>query len=258
MKKIIRYTILFPAIIYIGLILFLFFVQKSLVYYPDNTAFNDCSTFEQNEQKEYNGTHFYEHKGENNNLIVFFHGNAGRACDRSYMKQILEKTHSSIIFVEYFGYSDNDNSPNIESILQDVKNIGNYVQKSDYENIFLFGRSIGSGPASYYAQNFLVDKLLLISPFSNLYEPGKNIYPYLPIKYIFTENFSPKEYLENYKNDLLIIHGDSDKTVPTKYGINLYEGLKNENKNLVLVKGGDHNNLFPDDNIEEKIINFFN
>ena len=159
-------------------------------------------------------------------------------------------------------YSDNNNSPNKESILQDVENIWKYVQKSvqnnHYENIFVFWRSIWTWFASYYAQNFKTEKLLLISPFSNLYEPWQNIYPYLPIKYIFTENLSSKKYLENYKNDLLIIHWDSDKTIPTKYWKKLYNWLKNENKNFVIIEWADHNNLFPNKDVEKKIINFFN
>ena len=93
-------------------------------------AFEECNTFNKDQHKSYNWTKFYEQKWTNNNVILFFHWNAWRACDRSVIKNILEKTNSTIIFMEYFWYSDKNNTPNLKSILNDIENMWEYINKN--------------------------------------------------------------------------------------------------------------------------------
>ncbi len=205
MNKYIRYFVIHPIIIYFSLLLLLYVSQKSMVYIPDSKPFENCITFEKSEQKYYNNTRFYEQRWETDDLIVFFHWNAWRACDRSYMKSLLESSWNSIIFPEYFWYADN-NTPSKKDILKDVENIWEYVKNSNYKNTYIIWRSVWTGPASYFAKNYKTDKLILISPYSSLYKIWADKYPFFPIKLLFTENYSPESYLKNYNNDLLIIH----------------------------------------------------
>lgn len=257
MIKYVKHFVIAPITIYILFSAYLFLIQKSLVYFPDNTEFSTCDLFEKEEHKTYKNTKFYEEKWTNNNLIVFFHWNAGRACGRSYIKSILNKTNDSIIFVEYFGYSDDKNSPNIKSILNDVDNIWEYIEKSDnYKNIYISWRSIWTWPASYYASKFKTDKLLLISPYSSLNKVWANKYPFIPVKYMFSENYESEIYLKNYKNDLLVIHWEVDNVVPTKFWKELYNSVKSDNKELVLLKETNHNDIFNNKEVSEIMINY--
>lgn len=256
MNKYIRYLVIDPVIIYILILVFLWFSQKSLIYYPANTDYKICYLFQNEEKKEYKWTRFYEQKW-NDNLIILFHWNAWRACDRSYIKWIFEKTWSSIIFVEYFWYSDSENDPNFKSIINDVDNIWEYIkQKKEYKNIQIVWRSIWTWPASYYAQNYKTDKLLLISPYSSLYKIWKDKYPIFPVKTIFTEDYRPEEYLSNYKNDLLIIHWTEDDIVPLKYWLELYNWLQNSNKNFLEFSKTWHNDIVWKKEVDDAIVEF--
>lgn len=256
MNKYIKYFIIAPIIIYLWLLAFLWFSQKWFVYFPTDTAFEICNSFQKEEQNNFKWTKFYEQKW-NENLIVFFHWNAWRACDRSYIKWIFEKIWSSIIFVEYFWYSDSENNPNIKSILSDVENIWEYIKnQNEYKNISLVWRSIWTWPASYYAQNFKTDKLLLISPYSSLYKIWKNKYPIFPVKTIFTEDYRPEEYLQKYKNELLIIHWTDDKIIPIQYWIELFESIPNKNKNILKIPNTWHNNIIWKTEVDNTIIDY--
>jgi esterase/lipase len=257
MKKILKNISLLIWVLYLSVLITLVLIQKKMVYFPDNTPFAICDTFSKDEHKKYNGTNFYETKWSNNNVVIFFHGNAWRACDRNFVKNVLEQTNSSIIFVEYHGYADTDNSPNIKSILQDVKNIWNYIEQSSYENIFVFWRSIWAGPASYYAQNFKVDRLLLVSSYSSLYKIAANQYSVFPVKYIFSENYEPEKYLKNFKNKLLIIHGKMDRVIPLRYGTELFDSVTNWEKELIILPDWNHNNTLVYPKVTSKIIQFF-
>lgn len=62
-------------------------------------------------------------------------------------------------------------------------------------------------------------------------------------------SFDPKDVcplnaVKNIEQPVLIAHGDADKNISVKYGKLLFENLRSKNKELVIVKGGEHFGLF--------------
>lgn len=254
--KIIRILI----IIYSIVLVFLYFNQKNMIYYPDyprSSNFYECPFYEKSEKKDYKNTRFYERKWEKNNVIVFFHWNAWSMCDRENIRGLFEKTGNSILMVEYYWYAGLlETKPDIKNTLEDVLNIWEYLQKSDYDNTYVVWRSVWTWPASYFSNNFKTEKLLLISPYSQLYKVAKNQYPYFPIKYLFTQNYNNEEYLKDYLNELLIIHWDNDNIVPIEFWEDLYYWVNTKNKDLLKVVSWDHNNLLYKEEVSRTIIDF--
>ena len=73
--------------------------------------------------------------------------------------------------MEYPGYGVYEGDPDADQIALDAQNIYDYltiVQKIPHESIILFGRSIGSGPASLLASLRTPCALLLMSPFMSI------------------------------------------------------------------------------------------
>jgi len=54
----------------------------------------------------------------------------------------------------------------------------------------------------------------------------------------------PIESVKNIEQPVFMAHGDSDENISFKYGQQLFDNLKTENKEFVLVKGGGHFGLF--------------
>lgn len=105
-------------------------------------------------------------------LLIFFHGNAediGLASDLlSFVKDLL-KVH--VLAVEYPGYGVYEGSATAEQIGLDAQNVFDYLthtQGLKESDIILFGRSIGSGPASLVASLRNPCALLLMSPFKSI------------------------------------------------------------------------------------------
>ena len=255
MKKIIKYTFIALVSIYLLINIFLFFLQKDLLYFPDKTNFYSCKNFSQDEMKTYKNTRFYGVKWEKNNVIVFFHWNAWRACDRKHILENLKKTWNSIIFVEYDGYADNK-SPNIQKILKNVEEIWEYVSNRNFDKVFVMWRSLWTWPASYFAWKYRTDKLLLISPYDELYKVAQEKYPIFPVKLLFTENFTSKDYLQNYTWNVLIVHWKSDRVIPYNHWLDLYNSLNTKNKNIILLENIGHSNIFTQ-KVNEKIVEYF-
>ena len=128
-------------------------------------------------------------------------------CDRSAFKSTFEDSGSSLIFVEYTGYSHDKVNPSQKHILKDVQNINDYVQERGYKTVVVYGQSLGSGPASYHAYLGHVQHLILVTPFSSLAEVAQSKYVIFPISLLLTERYNNSEWLQNYKGVYLFSMG---------------------------------------------------
>jgi len=54
----------------------------------------------------------------------------------------------------------------------------------------------------------------------------------------------PIESVKNIEQPILITHGDADKNISYKYGQQLFDNLKSEDKEFVLVEGGGHADMY--------------
>lgn len=237
-------TLIVIALVYILFGLFLFFNQKSILYYPNNQDFYQCDGFDGYEKLEFNGTRFYFLQGaRQDKVIVFYHGNTGSACDISHFKFIFERSNASLIFVEYAGYSNDDVRPSRDLILKDVENIRDYTIKNGYQKVVVFGQSIGSGAASYHAYLRDVDYLILVTPFSKLDDIFQSKYIVYP-EFLLREKYDNIKWLQNYHGSLLIVHGDKDLVIPNKFSQELFEKVPTKNKDYVLIEGKGHDDIW--------------
>jgi uncharacterized protein len=251
-NKTILQFILGILIVYIGFGLFLFFDQKSMIYLPSNQIFEECSAFQDYLQVEYGGTKFY-FKQNSNNVIIHYHGNAGSACDRSIFKPIFEKSNSPLIFVEYTGFSGDGKKPSMKKILRDVENVNEFISEKSFDDVIVYGESLGSGPASYHAKISKVDTLILTSPFTSVKEVAQNMYKIYPAGIIVTENFDNINMLKDYENKLIIFHGKKDREISYKYSEKLFNNVNTKNKEIFLIEDFGHNDLFYSEFFKNKL-----
>lgn len=76
-----------------------------------------------------------------------------------------------MLAMEYPGYGVYEGEPNADQIALDAQNLYDYltiVHRIPHSSIILFGRSIGSGPASLLASLREPAALLLMSPFMSI------------------------------------------------------------------------------------------
>ena len=255
--KLLKSIFTIVIISYISFSIILYFNQKGMLYYPNEIDFFACNNFTDLEKKQYKTTRFYEIDWETNNVVIFFHWNAWSACDRMGILNILKKTNNSIIFVEYSWYSDINNNPNINDILKNVDDIWEYVLSSKYRKIFVMWRSLWTGPASYYAKKFDINKLLLVSWYSQLYKVAASKYPIFPVKLLFSENYNNEEYLKSYMNEILVIHLKRDEVIPYRFGLELFEWLSSGRGKLISIDEWTHHNIFDNTDVNSEIINYF-
>ena len=251
-------TLIRFMVIYLLFGLFLFFSQRSMLYYPDNQDFESCERFSDYQKINFNGTRFYYKQGSPDNVIVYYHGNAGSACDRGYFKSFFEQSNSSIIFVEYTGYSNDSIKPSRDLILQDVKNVHSFVKENSFKNIVVYGQSIGSGAASHHAFIGDVNSLILVGSFSSLDDVVRSKYIIYPASILLREKYDNTKWLQDFDGNIIIFHGDGDQAIPYKFSQKLFNEIPTEKKEYVLIEGKGHNDIWNAPIFREKLIEFIN
>lgn len=215
--------------------------QDALLYFPDQTPFQDCAWLADASQINAAGTRAYFFKnGTSTKLAVLYHGNAGRACDRSYYRTALEHAGYSWLFVEYSGYAGDGNKANTASVLRDVEHIVSWTEGQKFASVAVVGESIGAGPASYHASLSSVEKLILVTPFIDIASVGKVFLPVYPIRLMLRDDFDNGAWAAHAKR-VLIIHGTADTIIPFSLGKALFDVLPQEQKELLVLPGTDHN-----------------
>lgn len=239
---------------YIGLGLILFFMQRNYIYFPTNQDFYDCAGFADAEKVNWQGTRMYV-KQKTDRWVVIYHGNAGSACDRSYLKLEFEKLGYSYIFVEYTGYSNDDLKPSQEKLVKDVKATIDYLEQFKPGSVAVLGESLGTALASYHASVGKVEKLLLIAAFHNLSDLAAYHYKPYPVKLLLRDKFPAEEWLTETDN-ILFIHGARDDIIPVQFGRRFYQGIQADQKQFVEIKGAGHNDIYDYPQTYETIENY--
>jgi esterase/lipase len=237
--------------------LFIYFNQTNMLFYPNSQDFNNCKNLEYTQKITKNNTrlYFYQDKTNTNDLVIYYHGNAGSACDRFELANSLKNSNISFLFVEYSGYSKDTNSINQNNLEQNIIDTIEFTKTKNYKNIILGGTSLGSGFVSKHATLQTPHKIFLISPFDSLQNLAQSKYRIYPANLMLNFEFNNIKNLKNYKNEIIIYHGDNDKIIPKKFSKNLYNKLETENKQYKLIENKGHNNLHSD-NLYDEIITF--
>src|SRR3989338_3374306 len=150
-------------LVYFGFGIVLFVFQAKYIYYPDKTDFQDCPSFKNADRISYGSSRGYLTKRSQEKVIVFYHGNAGRACDRDYLDSSFAEQNYSTYFVEYSGYGEKSNDPSMPKLLKNVDDTIDFLKTQNFKDIVVVGESVGAGPATYHASRSDIHKLILIT-----------------------------------------------------------------------------------------------
>lgn len=258
-NKMIVQIIIAIGLIYLLFGAFLFFNQQNMIYYPSKIDFLKCDNFQGYMKYDMDGTRFYHNHRSENDVVIYFHGNAGSACDRTKIKEILEKTQKSLIFVEYTGYSIENEEPTKEAILNNANIITGFIKQKGYQELILIGESIGNGPAAYMASNIKeVNRIIAMSSFTSIVDIAKKTYWMYPLQFMIKENYDNKEWLKEYNESIMIIHGTKDKIIPINNAKELFESLSTTKKHFLEIEEGNHNNLLSFNQTEDIILQYIN
>jgi pimeloyl-ACP methyl ester carboxylesterase len=188
---------------------------------------------------------FFRYKDSKLTMLIC-HGN-GEDIGYDNPSHIAEKFGVNICMFDYAGYgmhslktsSEEDCYKDVHAVYHHLVNVENIKP----EDIIIYGRSLGSGPASYLAHKLCVINktpprgLILISPLSSALKI------ILPCSILFSDMFKNYALAPHITCPSLVIHGNADTVVPYKCGQEVANLLPNLHEFVTLSNIG-HNDIF--------------
>jgi len=112
----------------------------------------------------------------------------------------------------------------------------------DPRRIYVYGRSLGSAPATYTAAHRPVAGLILESPFTNAAAMAKHHYGLLP-RFLLHLSLDNIANVRRVHCPILLFHGDADRLVPTAMGMTVAAAAAGPVE-VVLIHGAGHNDTY--------------
>lgn len=180
--------------------------------------------------------------------ILFFHGNGEIVEDYHDLGLVYVQSGVNFIPVDYRGYGRSNGRPTVTAMMQDARIIFDYIRQWLRQRRFtgpfiVMGRSLGSAPALELAANYseVMDALIVESGFAHT----GHLLDLLGIGVKGTERgLNNLGKIRTFTKPTLIIHAEYDHIIPFSDGRDLFEASPAEDKQLLMIPGANHNDIF--------------
>jgi len=112
----------------------------------------------------------------------------------------------------------------------------------DAQRIVVVGRSLGTGVATYLASQRAVSGVVLVSPYDNLVEVARGVYPYLLVDHFMRYRFDSAARAKLIRVPLLALVADRDTIVRPERSQSLVRAWAGP-AHLELLVGVGHNDI---------------
>lgn len=250
-KQRLKKAILIIASLYflIGIALNMF--QEKLLFLPtvlpQDYKYNSVYNFEElNLKTEDHATlNAIHYKVENpKGVILYFHGNAGDLSRWSKVSEFFVAKDYDVLIMDYRTYGKSRGKLSEQAFYNDADLFYSHLKKQyKEEDITVYGRSLGTGIATYIASKNKPKQLVLETPYSSIADVAKDRFPIFPVKWLLKYKFPSQNFIKNVTCPITIFHGTEDAIVPYKFGKKLASKAKQNQVNFITIDSGSHNNL---------------
>ena len=168
-------------------------------------------------------------KAPSDKFLIFFHGNAEDIFGASDIgDKLRNRLNMNVVIVEYPRYSIFKQEEDTNKILDNSLIVFDFLVekfKALPENIFVFGRSIGTSPAIYLSSKRKVGALISVSGFTSIRDAAESLVGGF-LKLFVNERFTSVDYIKDVTCPILFIHGQKDALIPFSHSIKLKEACK--------------------------------
>jgi hypothetical protein len=227
--------------------------QESLIFYPEilppDYRFAFSGSFEEVtvpvEAATLNALHF---KAKNaKGVVLYLHGNAGSLRGWGDVAGDFTSRGYDILIPDYRGFGKSTgNIANEKQLLDDGLAVYRILSKTWPEDrIVVYGRSIGTGVATFIARSGKPRMLILESPFLSLIDLASYHYPFLPrpvISMFLRYPMRNDRWIGEVACPVYLFHGAKDDIIPFDHSVRLERLIRSPHR-LIRIEGGGHNDL---------------
>lgn len=186
---------------------------------------------------------FFPDKAASRGIVLYFHGNKGNINRFAKFADNFTKNGYEVWMPDYPGYGKSIGARNEKILYQQAELI--YVMataKYKKENIVIYGKSLGTGIASYLASVKVCRQLILETPYYGIPDLFAYYAPIYPTKLMVQYVFPIHQYVQKIKVPISVFHGTNDGVIPYRCAFKLHPLLKPTDQ-FISIPYGTHNNL---------------
>lgn len=178
-----------------------------------------------------------------NAVLLYFGGNAEEVSGLALEARELQGI--SLVLVNYRGYGRSTGEPSERALYADALAIYDRIASRPGigpGRIFLMGRSLGSGVATYLASQRRVAGVVLVTPYDSMAAVGRTHYPLLWIAPLLNHPFDSVGRARTIDVPMLALIAGADTIIPPRHGEALVKAWRGPATSVVLRSAG-HNDI---------------
>jgi len=250
LASLIPYAIVIVAI-FLGLCAFLYFRQEEFLFFPGP---NDPVLRKRMQDRRIviasDGADieawWMTNESAATAVILYFGGNAEDVLYFASTAQQWPVRH--VLVANYRGFGETAGRLSEKAAYQDALALYDYAARQvSGDRIFVMGRSLGSGIATYLATQRPIAGSILVTPYDSIVAVGKRHYPVFPVRWLLRHRFASDERAPTIRTPVLIIAAEHDNVIPPAHAQQLFERWSGP-KEIHVLPGVGHNDveLHPD------------
>ncbi|MHA6296958.1 alpha/beta hydrolase [Devosia sp. CAU 1758] len=234
---------------YAGIIAYMYFNQRALQYNATGEVFTLADTALAGARDVaidsgdalVNG--WYQPPAPGQPVILYYKGNSKSFSEENERyEQFVAEGYGFLAF-DYRGFPASPGDISEASILDDALAAYDWLNAETDAPILIWGRSLGSGPATYVASQRDASALLLETPFLSAVGVAAERYPILPVGLVMQDQFRNDLWIKDVTEPVLVAHGTGDRTIGVSNGERLHALAPNKDA-LWIVPDAGHSDLW--------------
>ena len=250
-KQTVKRALLFLGALYFLVGAFLFFFQEKILFLPSvlpqDYKYEFAHNFEElflntDEKAVVNALHF---KVENpKGVVLYFHGNAGDLSRWGKTTEYFADKDYDVLVMDYRTFGKSTGKISEPALYSDAQFCYDYLKdRYSEDKITVYGRSIGTGIATYVAANNKPKQLILETPYYNMADVAHSRFPIFPARYFLKYKFPANEFIQDVTCPIYMFHGTDDAVIQYDSANKLFEVAPQKQTKFTVIENGHHNDL---------------
>ncbi|MEQ9298812.1 MAG: alpha/beta hydrolase [Cyclobacteriaceae bacterium] len=241
-------VLLIVVAIYVLLCLIVFFTQEYFLFQrsklPPDYAYEIEEEYQEvwlGKAQEHHGVHIQ--RPASKGIIIYFHGNRDSLKRWIRLSKGLLRYDYDLLLIEYPEYGKSKAQLSQKAVEELALLSYDYASEAYApDSIIIFGRSLGTGLASYLGSQKPAKAIILETPYYSLDDLLSRYLFLMPRRWLLQYSFPSYQWLTKTESLIYILHGTNDQIIPIGMANKLDESLEGKAK-MTTIEGGRHHDL---------------